>query len=211
MSSASEITKHTTTPTASATPPRDVTPPLLTPDDFHAQKIVNWHQKLLESDLYLGKAGMFKNVEWVKLSNHHLLVPKKNVALANKQHNECIANDKTENETPTSFEPAAVSAVIKISTDDFWMMADRMWKGPTDFCKTFADIKLTCIGQCPAKEDQFEKDYPTVIDNIKKIMNKVDPSANKTKRGVLVQNNQTATASTVDVKFKHEPFKVNLL
>ena len=40
-----------------------------------------------------------------------------------------------------------------------------MWKGPTEAAKSFADVKLTCMGQVPT-HDIFADDFKTVLKNV---------------------------------------------
>jgi hypothetical protein len=41
---------------------------------------------------------------------------------------------------------AILSIIVYITDEDFWLMSDGAWRGPSDYSSAFADIKLTCTG-----------------------------------------------------------------
>jgi hypothetical protein len=79
---------------------------------------------------------------------------------------------------------AVLSAVVHISDDDFWMTPCGNWKGASQYCPNFSDLKLTCTGKSPS-EMSFHEDFPAVIANLTALANL--SAKFKNKKGLFVE------------------------
>ena len=140
-----------------------------TPSQCLQQKLEETHECLLHHHLYLGSSAFHDkaHVTWDHWGRGNGLL---------------IEN----NTPPTERKLATLSAVVRITTEDFWMVPCGMWKGPTKACPTFADMKLTCTGDSSG-EQIFKDDYDVAIDNLRWLMEKTETPGVDNKRGVLLQ------------------------
>ncbi|KAJ7246451.1 hypothetical protein C8J57DRAFT_1523579 [Mycena rebaudengoi] len=79
--------------------------------------------------------------------------------------------------------PASLTFVAKISPDNFWLMSDGAWKGPTEYTPTLADVKLNCRLVAP-ELPPFAADFGNVLENMKWLMANSQTEGNK-KKGVF--------------------------
>ncbi|KAK0453828.1 hypothetical protein EV421DRAFT_714503 [Armillaria borealis] len=109
----------------------------------------------------------------------------------------------SEDEAPS---PASLLAVLRITSKDNWTMPDGNWKGPREFAKHFADVKLTCTGAQPPS-GVFRGDYPHVVDNLKGIQDMIAAAGCEKKKGLLVEVKRGDPSGGLKVKFQHALFQ----
>jgi len=112
-------------------------------------------------------------VIWRRIGTDDCLVTKESADAVDAAH-AAIATTKTapgEDSIPTpEYDLAVLSAVVHISDDDFWMSSCGNWKGASQYCPKFSDLKLTCMGKSPS-EMPFREDFPIVLTNLTSVVN----------------------------------------
>ena len=160
------------------------------------------HQRLLESGLYLGDRSVREKVAWAQDGKSHKLVIKSSIPSA-----EALAmdNDSDSDGSPNSAlvpEPATLSAVVLLSDQDFWMVADAGYRGPGKFNREFADVKPSCSGGIP-DVDPFKSDFAEVTANVHWLMDSIATRGFKQKKGFV-----TGPADAPRLKVRHILFEV---
>jgi hypothetical protein len=100
---------------------------------------------------------------------------------------------------------AGLSAVVLISSDDFWMTADAGYRGPGRYVRNFASVKPTCSGGIPDVEP-FKSDYSEVVDNVRWLLDTVSTQGFHLKRGFV-----TGPTNAPRIKVQHVLFEVILI
>ncbi|KAK0461894.1 uncharacterized protein EV420DRAFT_1527822 [Desarmillaria tabescens] len=108
-----------------------------------------------------------------------------------------------EDEVPS---PASLLAVLRITSEDNWTMPDGNWKGPREFAKHFADVKLTCTGAQP-RSGVFRGDYAHVIDNLKSIQDMIAVAGCEKKKGLLAEVKRGDPSGGLKIKLQHALFQ----
>ena len=168
---------------------------------YIAEKLQNARQALIAKGLYLGTPDLTGKLAWDRDGKAERLVTVEAAETAAAAH-KIYAADPNAPE-PTAPEPAILSAVVKISEDDYWLTSCGMWKGPTEAAKLFADVKPTCMGQIP-DHDVFADDFKIVLKNITEIINMGCTKGFKDRKGVL-----TGSKENHRLKFHHILFDVS--
>ncbi|KAI5989258.1 hypothetical protein EDD15DRAFT_2284432 [Pisolithus albus] len=78
------------------------------------------------------------------------------------------SSDCSESPTP---QPAVLSAIVRIDSEDFWLTADGGYLGPNIVWKEFADVKLSCAATDPGLEP-VSSDYVVVINVLQHLTEK---------------------------------------
>ena len=156
--------------------------------DALCTKFDDVREGLLTSCFYLGDQN-FKTdqVIWRHIGNDNCLVTKESADAVDAAHAVIAATEMALGDitVPTpEYDMAVLSTVVHISDDDFWMTSCRNWKGTSQYCPNFSDLKLTCTGKS-LSETPFRKDFPTVVANLTTL---ADLSAKFTnKKGLFVE------------------------
>ena len=142
--------------------------------DIKHNKFNTAHVNLLTSGLYLGN-NHFKidDVTWQQIGFNTCLITKESAIARNASNTmlgEMASAEDTTQTVTGDYELAVLLAIIQISDQDFWMMPDGNWRGPNQYCPTFADLKLTCTGKT-LTSTPFEEDFMTVLTNVTTLMN----------------------------------------
>jgi hypothetical protein len=176
-----------------------------TPSERLRSLLQETRQQLVEEGGYMGDRQLMtqNTVVWRRIGRGHCLVTKEWAETTAEAHTR-IASQQTEEEENFEEGPdmATLSAVVKITTEDFWMMSCGMWKGPSEMTPSFQDIKLTCTGGIP-DDEVFCADYKTVLDNARRLMTEVESNSFDGKRGFLITR-----GNTHKLKFRHVLFEV---
>lgn len=143
---------------------------------------------LLTSGLYLGDRNFkIDHVTWRHIGTDNCLVTKKSADDVDTTHAMIAATENAAGEdniiTP-EYELAFLFAVVQISDDDFWMSSCGNWKGATQYCQNFSDLKLTCTGKSPS-EMPFHEDFSNVLTNLTSVVNL--SAKFKEKKGLFVE------------------------
>ena len=165
---------------------------------------------LLTSGLYLGDQNFEINrVIWRRIGTDNCLVTKESadaVDAANRNNTAMkteLGEDSILSPTP-KYDLAVLSAVVLISYDHFRLTPCGNWKGASQFCPKFSDVKLTCTGKSPL-EKPFREDFPAVLANLTAVTNL---SARFTKKkGLFVEGPQ---APDRKIRFRHVLFEVSI-
>ena len=116
------------------------------------------------------------------------------------------ANDEA---VGTVLVPAQLSVVLLCSPDS-WLTPCDFWRGPTQFTRRFADLKISLAGGCPPdKFYPFSEDFRVVRENVAWLKNqiKVD-SRGATCQGFVVE---PKGSTNISLKFRHILFEVSPL
>ncbi|KAJ6463438.1 hypothetical protein C8R45DRAFT_519999 [Mycena sanguinolenta] len=113
---------------------------------------------------------------------------------------------KTESESEqlndsTLLIPAPLTFVGLISPHDFWFMSDANWSGPTEFTKTFAEVKLNGRAIAPTNTTPFADDFSTVLQNMEWFM-KTNETLGYAKQGIFQAKDQNES-----IKLRHALFE----
>lgn len=143
-----------------------------------------------EDGIYLGDPTAQRKTQWLPMegtgADGHVLA---------------ISSD---DEAPS---PASLLAVLRITSGDNWTMPDGNWKGPREFAKHFADVKLTCTGAQPPS-GVFRGDCPHIVDNLKGIQDMITVPRCEKKKGLLVEVKRGDPSGGPKIKFQHALFEV---
>lgn len=160
---------------------------------------------LLTSGLYLGDQNFeIDRVIWRRIGFDNCLVTKESADAVDAAH-AAMKTEPGEDGTLSpipEYDPAVLSAVVHISNDDFWMTSCGHWRGATQFCPRFSDVKLTCTGKSPS-ETPFRKDFPAVLANLTAVANL--PARFTNKKGLFVER-----LFERKIKFRHVLFEVSI-
>src|ERR1700722_11978291 len=152
-------------PTPPSPTPSPLTSPLalnvLSPEEYVTERLKLARSALLSGSLYLGHPDIRDKLIWINAGNFDILVTKEDAsAFKNAQ------KAATEAAIPPPHPSYAVlSAVVLITDKDFCLTSCGMWQGQNDVVESFADVKLSCIGQAPV-QDVFSPDFPHVTANV---------------------------------------------
>lgn len=97
--------------------------------------------------------------------------------------------------------------VVKLTEDGFWMAPDGFFRGESIYTKTFADVKLSCLGSAPdsaSPASMFTPDWAHVIANVDHLRNAI-ATTGSLKQGLLTASNSN---SSIKMKFTHKLFEV---
>ena len=132
-------------------------------------KLTATHVSLLKNGLYLRDPTLQtdKKLTWHQIRNDKCLI------LCDLSHNakdgstqktllDTAIGDNTIKIDMQQYTPDILSAIVHITTEDFWMSSCGGWHGSTKFCPNFQDLKLTCTGHVPT-ELPFADDFQTTI------------------------------------------------
>ena len=136
-------------------------------------------------------------VTWTKDGRRHRLVWKEDVHRADDLYKSSVADGHSP--VAANIPSAVLSAIVLITDDDCWLMADGAWRGPSDYAASFADIKLTCTG-APAPYPFLQQDFTATVANLEHFMKKSDGAK---KVGVILMQD-----GFKKIRFRHVPFVV---
>jgi hypothetical protein len=173
----------------------------LTVEERLAEKLNNARNALMEKSLYLGIASSLDKLTWIRAGKADILVTNDDAAALGCAH--CAGALDGDSSDLASPEPAVLSAVVQIASEDFWMMSCGNWKGPTEIARAFSDVKLSCAGVAPNHE-VFASDFPIVINNITSLF-KLVSKPNFSQTAMIAK-----TATSAKLKFRHVLFEVGL-
>ena len=183
-----------------------------TSSDVLRTKLDTTRNGLLTSGLYLGDRNFeIDQVIWRRIGNGNCLVTKESAdavdaasAHWHAAHTATETSSREDNILAPEYDLAVLSAVVHISDDDFWMTSCGNWRGPSQYCPKFSDIKLTCTGKSPL-ETPFREDFPSVLINLTSVVNLSAKFRNR--KGLFVER---PPASDRKIKFRHVLFEVSI-
>jgi hypothetical protein len=163
---------------------------------------------LLNSGLYLGDENFeIDQVVWKRIGFDNCLVTKSSADAVDAANAATDTTFTPEEDSKLPFTPeydlAILSAVVHITNDDFFMTPCGYWRGPTQFCRNFSDIKLNCTGKSPS-ETPFRKDFPTLLANLTAVADLSWRFTNK--KGLFVER----PPGHRKIKFRHVLFEVTI-
>ena len=173
---------------------------------------------LLATTIYLGRDfhDIDERVEWQRVGlADRLLIKKSQIGTMKIEKEETtmentskeIENVGVDIDTESSLEPALLSMIVLIDSDNCWLTPCGNWKGPTKITKKFEDVKLSFLGKAPIQEFLAD-DFDCVAKNSKRLMDMVTKENGKT-TGFLIATKSGERA----IRFRHAVFEVcgNLL
>ncbi|KIL68346.1 hypothetical protein M378DRAFT_21881 [Amanita muscaria Koide BX008] len=178
-----------------------------TPDSASAgymrEKLENARQALINSKFYLGvpTAELQPKLTWDRVGRVDHVVSVEAAEAAEVAFNAFYQANSDLDErkvAPVAAEPAILSAVVKISEEDYWLTSCGMWREPSPITPTLADVKPTCVGVVPPHA-VFANDFRNVLNNVKMLMNMEGTRGMAQRKGVLVKNHQ--------LRFRHVLFE----
>jgi hypothetical protein len=171
----------------------------LTPDMILQAKLKVLRDRLFLSGSYMACPHIQNDFVWQKDGRCHRLVPKKAAELADAAYTAQVAAGVDPSVESVDLAPLAI--IIHVTDDDFWLMPDALWRGPTDAAKTFSGIKLTCTGVAPPY-NLLIQDYKAATATIEGLMKQVEiPGSNRA--GVFMLR-----GGVKKLRFRHVPFLV---
>ncbi|KAM6496782.1 hypothetical protein JOM56_007255 [Amanita muscaria] len=168
---------------------------------YLTEKLRNARQALVQQYGYLGTpmVDVKKKMTWDRVGNMDCLVTEEESETANaayKTYWEMEPNAR--GIPPNPAQPTELSAVVKISNDDYWLTSCGMWHGKTEFTSCLADVKPTCIGVIP-ENPVFSDDFANVLTNLTSLLGLGATLGVPGRKGVLLSNNR--------IKFRHLLFE----
>ncbi|KAJ6525698.1 hypothetical protein B0H19DRAFT_1276052 [Mycena capillaripes] len=169
---------------------------------------------LIRNSYYLATAAIQDEVVWRRIGRDNVLVTKDSAVAADaafaalrdkvEKAHRSENNDKPESEDPSPeslLNPAPLTLVSFISTENCFLASDGHWKGPTEFTANFADVKLACRMAAP-EVVPFAADFPRIIKNIQSFMKAAETKGN-IKQGIFDPKETPATT----LKVRHVLFE----
>lgn len=99
--------------------------------------------------------------------------------------------------------------MLKISDEDCFLSSDGYYKRPTDFTKSFKDVKLSCVGTRPDANgiaSMYSVDYDVVPENLRHVQDMIQTPNYMEKQGLLDVSKRT---SATHIKLRHNLFEVS--
>ncbi len=152
-----------------------------TPPALHQTTIPTLPQRLnaarahlLDKGGYLGDPSTHDHYEWMRDGKSHKLVIK---PLATSEDSSPRVLDIPQ--------IAELSFVARISGDDFWLLSDAGWRGPTEWSKKFEKVKATGTFEAPTHAP-FAADFGEILKNIKALEAKMVTPGFEHSKSILV-------------------------
>ncbi|KAJ6463430.1 hypothetical protein C8R45DRAFT_519739 [Mycena sanguinolenta] len=164
-------------------------------------------KKLVEDSYYLGTTDIRDEVVWRSIGPDDILVTKESAEaedarIAEKEAKKKGTSDPSEALSGgTLLIPARLTFVGLISSRDFWFMSDANWSGPTEFTKTFAEVKLNGRVIAPTNTTAFADDFSTVLQNMEWFM-KTNETLGYAKQGIFQAKDQNKSIKSRHVLFE---------
>jgi hypothetical protein len=183
---------------------------LVTPEALSLAKMTKLRAHLVENSLYLGVPSIRESVTWTRSGRSDILVPTESLnefetAMATRQ--KALDNkDPSPPPVPSPPEHALLSTVVLISENDYWLTSCGNWRGPTNACKTFADVKPSCVAEA-SKNSPFDVDFSAYIANLNYLFDLAVTPGFESKKGVIIPS----AANTFKLKIRHVLFEVRSL
>ncbi|KAG1858505.1 hypothetical protein F4604DRAFT_1684915 [Suillus subluteus] len=119
----------------------------------HLQQI---REHLVDSGLYLGHSAFRDNIRWCRMGKADRLVVQNTLYVSG-------TNDPA---SESALELAIISAVMQISSNDFYLTADTGYKGPSTICLEYSSIKPSCTNE-QLDIKPFKADFDVVKNNLR--------------------------------------------
>ncbi|KAF8995081.1 hypothetical protein BDQ17DRAFT_1430584 [Cyathus striatus] len=153
--------------------------------DEHLARI---YRDLLQSGTYLGDELFNQIVSWEEFDADFKVVQTTDHShTTNKQHS-------------TNAVIASLSVILKIHDNDFFYTSEGVFAGFNRYIRNLSRMKLVFSGGCPSI-DPFKSEYPTVIENLKWLVDQAPCTAGTEKRGLF-----TGPCFAPRIKVKHTLF-----
>ncbi|KAJ7508733.1 hypothetical protein B0H11DRAFT_2431735 [Mycena galericulata] len=171
---------------------------------------------LIHNSHYLGVAAVREEVVWRRIGRADLLVTKDSAEKADEaariaktrktegKHDNGDDDGDVEPAEIVTPDPAFLTFVALISVDNFWLLADANWKGPTKFAPTLADAKASCRMVAP-ELSPFASDFSEVLNNVKWFMQRCATPGNA-KQGIF----DGKEVPVLSIKLRHVLFEAIL-
>ncbi|KAF8836904.1 hypothetical protein BDN67DRAFT_983613 [Paxillus ammoniavirescens] len=123
--------------------------------------------RLVESGLYIGSRSIHQNVEWRHVGRCDKLVIKPPTTLASGTSTtrpETMAEGEAGYPSPPPekvLDDAVLSAVVQISSNDYWLTADAGYCGPSTVWPEYSNIKPSCTNE-RSDPEPFKSDFAEV-------------------------------------------------
>jgi hypothetical protein len=170
--------------------------PTTASEGYLAEMLDNARDALIAKGLYLGVPNVLSQVVWHRFDKAHYLSTPEEV------NNAAALNAKNPGErNQPSY--AVLSVVVLITSEDYWLTSDRMWRGP-ECGIPFAQIKPTCTGRVPT-HPTFSEDFKTVLENLDKLVDAALTQGVDLVKGPMVTSR---TGYERKLKFRHVLFEV---
>ncbi|KAI5983548.1 hypothetical protein EDD15DRAFT_2202033 [Pisolithus albus] len=179
-------------------------------------RVLNARNRLMASGLYLADPSITANVLWLADTTNetadetaHETADKTADETDPKENTESTVDDPQDPHNvspnpglPPRPERAILSAIACIDHDDFWLVADGGYHGPTEVCKEILDIKPSCAMTHPGLEP-VRTDFAVVLQNLREITQKCVTSGYSAGRSFFTWSNQIPTR----FKLRHQLFE----
>ncbi|KAF7354720.1 hypothetical protein MSAN_01386000 [Mycena sanguinolenta] len=170
---------------------------------------VQFRHELSQNELYLGQRDIdiVQKVEWKKDKHGAFIASKQAVAeyeaalaayAAQSEASKGIEANGVEMMKQPRLKPAEFTLVAKISPSRCYLKPDG-WKGPIEFTKTLADMKLECRLIAPG-EAPFDQEFVLALENIRKLLDAGGTKGYK-KQGIFDPQ------CNLNIKVRHVVFK----
>ena len=107
---------------------------------------------------------------------------------------------QSEPQAATLLEVAALSAIVQITMEDFFLTSNGGYRRPNKFVKALAHIKPLCTGGLPEVEP-FNADFTTAMANLCWLLNEASTEGFTVKHGVVTDAGR--------IKVRHILFEVS--
>ncbi|KIL55635.1 hypothetical protein M378DRAFT_182185 [Amanita muscaria Koide BX008] len=169
-------------------------------EGYLTEKLQNAREALIIGKYYLGtpEESWADKLTWKRIGKAGRLVTVEDDAVASAAYKSFEESDQR-GKPPNPPDPVILSAVVRVSDEDYWLTSCGMWNGLSPVARTLADVKPTCVGIAPG-HSVFAEDFRFVLDNVERLMEM--SRVYERRKGVLI------TGANPRIKFRHVLFEV---
>ena len=146
---------------SSSTPSQSTLPTL-------ASRLVAIRQKLLGRGMYLGHDSVRDNVKWQRIRRADHVIDAREVPPSSTSTETPEDGSQPSPSTSSGDEPeiATLSAIVKISSDGFYLTSDGNYRPGGKVVKRLSEVRPSCICEAPTIEP-FKSDFERVLENLR--------------------------------------------
>ena len=176
--------------------PSEVPAAPTTQHDALPLRVQSTRDDLIDTIGYLGDPNTADDYQWMRTGRFTSLYTK-----ADAETMKQAMSNRATRQTKNYPSPVMLTAIVRISSEDFWLNSCGMWKKPVPAARSFSDVKLSCVCDAPPHPTLIN-DYDAVIANLRRIISNGATTGTDDNRGVLVQD----VFGGERIKLKHKLF-----
>ncbi|KAI5989036.1 hypothetical protein EDD15DRAFT_2286047 [Pisolithus albus] len=176
-----KVAQSTATPSCVSSPASSQTDDVASESQPTSSALLRCKNQLSTSGYYLADDDVINNVRWIK-----------------QGHCDFLAVNDSNNDTQR--EMAVLSAIVHISSNDYWLTSDGGYRKGSSITSRLCDVKPSCTVSEPSMPPV--NDFANVIKNLRAIVMKCATPGYKQGKGFFFYDNSTTNPSRFKVRHK---------